>query len=97
MKQPVHSAAIERMTGRCHVGESVFSVLRYVLSRFNGGRRQWLKANRNIKRYMIAATITHHRDNLAEYIEVMRRRDYKPPQVYWFDTETKETTIEQVR
>lgn len=91
--EPVEHPDIQRIVGRCHVGESILEVVRYMTTRMKDGRAGWLKWTRSQKRYTIAATIQHHMENRGEYRRVMNRSGAEAVPRYWFNLDTKETTI----
>ena len=94
---PIRHPDVSRMVGRCHVGESILEVLRYVVSRLDGGRKGFLKLGRNTRRYVIAAAISAHEENRGLYRHVMARssESYRPR--YFFHPETKAVTIRKAR
>lgn len=56
---------IAMIVGRCHVGESNLSVIRYVLSRMNPGA--FRKAPRAQRRELLKQIIACHRENQELY------------------------------
>jgi len=64
-------AMIRQIVGRCHVGQSYLSVVRYVCSRLRHGRQTFLNASKDQRRLLIAMTIEQHKRNRAEYGDVM--------------------------
>ena len=89
----VKNYGISRIVGRQHVGESFLAVVREVLSCMKGGRKGWLKFPKHERRYAIAASIQHHKENRIQYRQVMAcsRVEFVPR--YFFDAETKWTHI----
>lgn len=90
---PVHSPMVRQIVGRCHVGESYFAVLRYVLAKIKGGRKEWLRLPKFHRRHLIASVLQHHRENRIEYRQVMAnyRGEFVPS--YFWDDSTKTVLI----
>jgi hypothetical protein len=87
--KPVSHPGMRSIVSRLHVGESFLSVVRHVLTKLKGKRKEWLKYPKNQRRYAIAAAIQHHRENRVQYRQVMAcsREEFVPR--YYFDNETK--------
>lgn len=89
----VTNYGIRVIVSRLHCGESCLAVAREVISRMKGGRNGWLKFPKHERRYSIAASIQHHKENRVEYRQVMAlsREEFVPR--YFFDPKTKWTHI----
>lgn len=61
---------IDQIVGRCHVGESYVSVIKYVVSRFRAG--EWRKLTRKERRRIMRRAMRIHRRNRELYASVMR-------------------------
>lgn len=63
---------ISMLVGRCNVGKDYLTVLRYVISRTKGKRRNFLRSwSREDKRWLIRETFKEHRQNRRVYAQVM--------------------------
>jgi len=93
MSTPVSHPDVNRMVGRLHVGESFLAVVRYVMSRMQGGRKGVLRDARFRRRYIIAAAIHAHMENRVLYRQVMARSQAEFQPRYFFDRDTKATTV----
>ena len=90
---PVSHPCVSRMVGRLHVGQSYLAAVRYVMSRMQGGRKYVLRDAKSTRRYIIAAAIHAHLENRIQYRQVMARSNEEFQPRYFFDRETKTTTI----
>lgn len=54
---------ISLIVGRCHVGDSYLSVLRYVISRMAGKRETWAKLPRKDRRKLMRQIFKTHKAN----------------------------------
>ena len=62
---------IKRIVGRCHVGESYESVIRYVISRLKGGFEGYRRATLPQKVDLVKQVMYHHSQNRRLYARVM--------------------------
>ena len=90
---PVFNGMISQIVVRCHVSESTLAVVRYVLSRMNGGRKGFLKNAKHRRRYAIAAAIQQHAENRVEYRQVMARAAVEFVPRYFYDKATDRVLI----
>jgi acyl-CoA reductase-like NAD-dependent aldehyde dehydrogenase len=65
---------IRQIVGRCHVGRSHRSVIRYVVSRLRQGYSTWRTLPREARREILRNIIAQHDENRAEYRSVMSGR-----------------------
>lgn len=93
MNTPVSHPDINRIVARLHVGQSYLAVVRYVMSRLQGKRKGVLRYAKHMRRYVIAAAIQAHAANRVEYRQVMACAKIKFEPRYFFDRDTKATTI----
>lgn len=91
--EPVEHDQIAAIVGRCHVGDSMLSVVREVIRKMPKGRKGWLQLNKSKRRYSIAASIQHHAMNRIVYRQVMERFQGEHTPRYWYCRETQETEI----
>ena len=90
---PVSHPCVQRMVDRLHVGESYIAAVRYVMSRMQGGRKFVLGDAKTTRRYIIAATLHAHMENRIWYRQVMARSEEKFQPRYFFNRDSKATTI----
>jgi len=62
---------IRQIVGRCHVGESNMSVLRYAVSRLKHGRKTFLSMPKASRRKFMTLCIHAHAENRDLYRAVM--------------------------
>lgn len=63
---------INQIVGRCHVGESYVSVIKYLVSRFKKGA--WRGLSRSERRRWMREAIACHKRNRRLYASVMSGR-----------------------
>ena len=63
---------VERIVGRCHVGQSNRAVIRYFISRLRHGYRTWAGIPRVERRQWLTWVIAAHAENRGLYQYVMR-------------------------
>ena len=62
---------VTQIVGRCHVGQSNRSVIRYFVSRLKSGYATWRTLNRKDRKQWLLWIITEHAENRATYRYVM--------------------------
>lgn len=62
---------VSRIVDRCSVGADYLTVLRYVLSRIEGGRAAFLKQRPEVRRIIIRTAFQTHRSNRDLYRAVV--------------------------
>ena len=62
---------IKNIVGRCHVFDSNRSVINYVVSRFEKGRKSFLKMKKKDRKKLMRLIVKTHKENLDLYNLVM--------------------------
>jgi acyl-CoA reductase-like NAD-dependent aldehyde dehydrogenase len=67
-------SSVERIVGRCHVGDSDRRIIRYFISRLKKGYKTWAAAPVAERKQYLRWIIQAHRENQSLYRSVMTGR-----------------------